>query len=417
MNRPILAGIRVLDLTRFIAGPLCCQILGDMGADVVKVETLEGEAIRHYGPFEKDGRSIYSNIFNRNKRALSLDPRSSTGRGILRELAAKADLIIENFRPGVIDRMGLGFDDLKAFNPGASLISISGFGQTGSNRDRALFDAIAQAETGLMSLTGDPDGPPSVTGTFVADHVAGFHAVIAALAALRVRDGQGIGQHVDVAAFDAMYTSMGIRGVWASFSDEAPGRNGARDVLSSPTDAYRCSDEYIYIQAGTNALFKPFAEVMGMPELAEDDRFTDTEDRVRNVEALTELIEAWTATRTRDTVSRELRAAGIPHGPVNTPEQAARSPQVTERGLLQTTDHPVSGPLTVYGPAIQFSSTPMSIDLAPPLIGEHTREVLEQDLGWSEQAIDAAFARGAIGAVDAHHRDSEDEPQAGSRTR
>lgn len=396
MNTSILAGIRVLDLSRFIAGPLCCQMLGDMGAEVIKVEGLEGEAIRQNGPFERDGRSVYSSIFNRNKRAIALDPRSEAGREILRDLASRADLIVENFRPGVIDKMGLGFDALQALNPRASLISVSGFGQTGVNRDRALFDAIAQAETGLMSLTGDPDGAPSVAGSFVVDHIAGYHAVMASLAALRVRDERGHGQHVDVAAFDAMYTAMGIRGVWAAFSDEVPTRNGARDVLSSPTDAFLCSDGFMYIQAGTNTLFQRFAVVMGQAALGTDERFADTADRVHNVDELTALIEEWTSTRTRDEVASALRDAGIPHGPVNTPAQAARSPQVVDRELLRTVEHPVSGPLTVYGHALRFSETPLSIDLAPPLVGEHTREILGE-IGWSAERLDEAIEQGVIG--------------------
>ena len=395
MSSHILKGIRVLDLSRFIAGPLCCQMLGDMGAEVIKVEGLEGEAIRQNRPFERDGRSVYSSIFNRNKRAIALDPRSDIGRRILRELAERADLIVENFRPGVIDEMGLGFDVLAQLNPRCSLISVSGFGQTGANRDRALFDAIAQAETGLMSLTGDPGGSPAVAGTFVVDHIAGYHAVIASLAALRVRDERGHGQHVDVAAFDAMYTSMGIRGVWAAFDDGVPSRNGARDVLSSPTDAYRCSDGFIYIQAGTNTLFRRFAAVMGRPELATDDRFVDTADRVQHVRALTVLIEDWTAQRPRDEVASALREAGIPHGAVNTPSQAATSAQVVDRELLRTVEHPVSGPLTVYGHALRFSETPLSIDLAPPLVGEHTREILGE-LGWDDRSLTEAVRAGAV---------------------
>lgn len=398
MNTSILSGIQVLDLSRFIAGPLCCQMLGDMGADVIEIETIEGEAIRHNRPLERDGRSVYSNIFNRNKRGLSLDPRSETGRDILQDLASRADLIVENFRPGVIDKMGLGFEDLQKLNPRASLISISGFGQSGGNRDRALFDAIAQAETGLMSLTGNADGAPSVSGSFVVDHIAAYHAVMAAMAALRVRDEHGNGQHVDVAAFDAMYTSMGIRGVWAAFSDDVPSRNGARDVLSSPTDAYRCSDGYMYIQAGTNSLFPKFAAVIGAPELAWDVRYRDTADRVNNVEALTRAIEEWTSARTCDEVGAELRAAGIPHGTVNTPAQAARSTQVIDRELLRTIEHPVSGPLTVYGHAMRFSSTPLSINLAPPLVGEHTREILTNTLGWSDESISRALKEKTIGS-------------------
>ncbi len=391
----ILSGVRVLDLSRFIAGPLCCQMLGDMDAEIIKVESLDGEAIRSNAPFDGD-RSVYSNIFNRNKRSISLNARTQGGRQILRQLAVWADVIVENYRPGVIDKMGLGFDELKDFAPGTSLISISGFGQTGPNRDRALFDATAQAETGLMSLTGSPETGPSVAGTFVVDHIAGFHGVIAVLAALRHRDATGVAQHVDVAAFDAMFTSMGIRGIWAALEGSVPGRNGARDVLSSPTDAFPCTDGYMYIQAGTTSLFQRLAMTIGREDVVNDQRFLSMRSRMENADTLTEMVTDWTKTRSRAQVEGALRIAGIPHGAVAEMSEVVTSAQVVQRGLVTTVEHPQSGTLTVFGPAMKFSETPCQIKSAPPLIGEHTAEILADTLGFSLEEISALVDAGAI---------------------
>lgn len=382
----ILDGVRILDLSRFIAGPLCCQMLGDMGAAIIKVETLEGEAIRHNAPLDND-RSVYSNIFNRNKRSISLNPRSTGGRMVLKDLAKTCDVVVENFRPGVINDMGLGFDELQKMNPKTSLISISGFGQTGPNRDRALFDATGQAETGLMSLTGDADGSPAVAGTFVVDHIAGYHAVMAVLGVLRHAESSGMGQHVDVAAFDAMFASMGIRGIWAGIGGDVPGRNGAQDVLSSPTDAFPCSDGYIYIQAGTSATFKLLSRAIGRPELADDPRFSSMRDRMLNADAATEIVTGWTSRQTVAEATEAMRAFGVPYGEVAELKNVVRSKQVLERGLIKTVNHPVSGELTVYAPTIRFGASPLQIQLPPPLVGEHTIDILRRDLQYSTKKI------------------------------
>ena len=238
MSSPPLEGIKVLDMARYIAGPFCSMMLGDMGADVVKVERPGGEDTRHLQP-SRDGHSVYTMLYNRNKRAITINPRSDRGRELLVELAKWADVVVENYRPGTMEKMGLGYEQLHEINPRVILTSISGFGQTGPLRDRALFDAIGQAMAGVMSLTGSPDGPPTMTGTYTADHTTGLYAALGTVLALRERDRTGEGQHVDVALLDAMYSAIGVAASAYLNTGEVMGRTGNRDSLAAPGNTFR----------------------------------------------------------------------------------------------------------------------------------------------------------------------------------
>ncbi len=290
--------MRVLDLSRFIAGPICAQILGDMGADVVKVERPGGEDARFQGPF-LDGESLYPMAYNRNKAGITLDTRHPDAGPLLERLIAWADVLVENYRPGTLDAMGIGWDRLHEAYPRLILTSLSGFGQTGPLAHRALFDPIAQAASGLMSLTGQPDGPPALSGTYIADHVAGLYGAIGTLVSLIARGQTGTGQRVDVASLDALVSCMGTRPMASLLLGEAPRRAGARDPYSAPANVFPASDGHVYIHGGTDSLFPRLCAAIGRPQLLADARFGSIAARLASVDAIELEVAAWTISRTR----------------------------------------------------------------------------------------------------------------------
>lgn len=390
-----LDGIRVIDLSRFIAGPLCCQILGDMGAEVIKVERPGGEDARRHIPFY-NGHSVYTMIYNRNKHGVTLDTRHPEAIEILERLIADADIVVENYRPGTMEAMGLGYQRLKELNPRVILTSISGFGQTGPNRDRALFDAIAQAESGLMSRTGGADDPPMLTGTFIADYTAGFHGVMGTLLALQARARTGEGQHVDVACFDAMFSTLSTHlSAAAMFGTEAP-RTGSRDQITVPANVYPTADGYVYLHAGTNPMFPRLCTAMGRPELAGEQRFIDQTARLANVEELDEIVGAWTSRLTSDELAAELTTAGVPYGKVAGIRDAVASPQVKAREMMIDIEHPTVGTVTVPGITIKLSATPGTVRKPPPTVGEDTDAVFSRLLGFDEAKLARLRADGVV---------------------
>lgn len=385
-TRGALDGIRVIDLSRFIAGPLCCQILGDMGAEVIKVERPGGEDARRHIPFFH-GESVYTMIYNRNKHGVTLDTRNPVAIGILEELISGADVVVENYRPGTMEAMGLGYERLRELNPRVILTSISGFGQTGPNRDRALFDAIAQAESGLMSRTGGPDDPPMLTGTFIADYTAGFHGAMGTLLALQARERTGEGQHVDVACFDAMFSTLSTHlSAAAMFGTEAP-RTGSRDQITVPANVYPTADGFIYLHAGTNPMFPRLCAAMGRPELAAEERFIDQTARLANVEQIDEIVEVWTRSLSTESIEAALSDAGVPYGRVSGVAEAVASPQVAAREMMIDIEHPTVGTVTVPGIPIKLSATPGTVRKAPPLVGEDTDEVFARLLGYDAERM------------------------------
>ena len=306
-----LAGVRVLDLSRFIAGPICAQILGDMGAEVIKVERPGGEDARFQGPFV-DGESLYPIAYNRNKASITLDTRHGDAPPILERLVGWADVLVENYRPGTLAAMGFGWPRLHAAWPRLILTSLSGFGQTGPLAERALFDPIAQAASGLMSLTGDPDGPPTLVGTYIADHVAGLYGAIGTLVALIARGTSGSGQRVDVASLDALVSCLGTNPMASLMLGAEPGRQASRDRYSAPANVFPASDGHVYLHGGTDELFPRLCATIGRPELAQDQRFADIAHRLANVEPLEAEIAAWTAVHTRAEIEDALAVAGVP---------------------------------------------------------------------------------------------------------
>jgi crotonobetainyl-CoA:carnitine CoA-transferase CaiB-like acyl-CoA transferase len=381
-----LDGLRVLDLSRFIAGPFCAQMLGDMGAEVIKVERPGGEDARHHAPFYK-GASVYTMIFNRNKRAVTLNTRHPEAQGMLEALIRVSDVLVE---------MGFGYERLHQLNPGLVITSISGFGQTGPLAKRALFDAIAQAMSGLMSLTGKDE--PTLTGTFIADYVAGLHGVIGTVLALYHRQRTGNGQVVDVASLDAMFSCLSTYPAAAAMlgEDAMPKRFGSRDPLTGPANVFHARDGYLYLHAGTNPLFPRLCKAMGRADLADDPRFASVPGRMACIEEIEAAVQAWIGSGTIEDAGEKLTAAGIPWGPVNTIPDVIASPQIAARDMMVEIEHPVLGLLKLPGIPVKLAATPGSVRKPPPLVGEDTDAVYRELLGLNAGEIERLRTEGAI---------------------
>ena len=390
-----LDGIRVLDLSRFIAGPLCGQLLGDMGAEVIKVERPRGEDAREQGVRFK-GESLYTMAFNRNKFGVTLDTRHPRAAEILARLIRVSDVLIENYRPGTLETMGLGQARLDELNPRLVVTSLSGFGQTGPLSGRALFDPIAQAMSGLMALTGDPEGAPVLTGTYIADHLAGLYGVIGTLLALRARERTGAGQMIDIASLDSVFSCLGTRPLEIAMLGLTPVRRGSRDPFSSPANVFRASDGYLYVHGGTDPLFPKLCAVIGRPDLVLDERFRDVAGRMRAAEELETSVSAWMASRTVVEASRALSEAGIPFGPVATVADAVGSDQIAAREMLVEIEHPTLGPVIVTGIPVKLSATPGTVRKAPPQVGEDNERIYGAVLGMSAVEIAELRSSGVI---------------------
>ncbi|MFB9836939.1 CaiB/BaiF CoA transferase family protein [Actinoallomurus acaciae] len=390
-----LSGIRVLDLSRFIAGPLCCQMLGDMGADVIKVERPGGEDGRKHRPFYQ-GHSLYTIAYNRNKRAITLNTRHPEAAHLLGRLIEGSDVVVENFRPGTMAKMGWPYERIRERSPRTVLVSLSGFGQRGPNRDRALFDAIAQAASGLMSVTGRPEDDPTMTGTFVADYVSAFHGVIGTLLALHARTRTGHGQHVDIAALDALMTCLSTQVVNHANLGLPAERSGSRDQITVPANAYPAADGHVYLHGGTDALFPRLCAAMDRPELAGDERFRDQRARWKNVAAADAIVRGWTLTHTCAELGERLGAAGVPYSKVCTVAEAVESEQVAARDMLVEVTHAEAGPLRLPGIPIKLSDTPGSVRLPPPPVGADNDGVYAGLLGLPAEELARLRADGAI---------------------
>jgi crotonobetainyl-CoA:carnitine CoA-transferase CaiB-like acyl-CoA transferase len=388
-----LDGVTILDLSRFIAGPFCAQMLGDMGAKVIKVERPGGEDARHHQPFFK-GASIYTMIFNRNKYAITLNTRHKAAKEILESLIGQSDVLVENFRPGTLAEMGFGYERLRELNPRLIVTSISGFGQTGPLAQRALFDAIAQAMSGLMSLTGR--GEPTLTGTFIADYVAGLHGVIGTLLALQRRERSGQGQVVDVASLDALFTCLSTYPSAFAMLGETPTRFGSRDPLTGPANIFKASDGYLYLHAGTNPLFPRLCEAIGRPDLADNPDYRHVRGRMRNIETLEAIVGEWIGARSLEEVGSVLTKAGIPWGPVSTIADVVSSPQIAAREMMLDVEHPSLGALKLPGIPVKLSESPGELRKAPPLVGEDNERIYGEMLGFTQERIAELKADGAI---------------------
>jgi formyl-CoA transferase len=391
-----LDGVRVVDLTRVLAGPYCTMMLADMGADVIKVEMPgRGDDSRAWGPPWAGTESAYYLSANRNKRSITLNFRTEGGRRVLLDLVRRADVFIENFIPGSLDRLGLGYEDLKKVNPGLVYCSVSGYGYDGPYATRPGYDFIAQAEGGIMSVTGEPEGPPMKVGVAIADITTGMFAAAAILAALRHRDRTGQGQRVEVSLLESVVGWLANVAMNYLVSGELPRRYGNAHPNVVPYQAFATSDGWVAIGVGNDAQFRRFCDVIGRPELADDPRFKTNSDRVINRDVLIPILEEIFKTRTTDEWIEALTAAELPCGPINTLDRVFRHPQVLHRRMVEEIDHPTAGRIKLVGIPYKFSATPLSIRRHPPTLGEHTEEVL-RELGYSEAEVAALRAEGAI---------------------
>src|SRR6266545_5886012 len=379
-----LHGIRVLDLSRVLAGPYCTMVLGDLGADVIKVESPEGDETRGWGPpfaGEARGESAYYLCVNRNKRSIVVDFKTEDGRATLHELIKHSDVLLENFRPGTLGRFSLDFESASAINPNLIYCSISGFGQTGPLRDKPGYDFMIQAMGGLMSITGEPDGEPMKVGVAVADLFAGQNAVIAILAALQVRTHTGNGQHLDISLFDSQLGMLANVASNFLISGNLPGRYGNAHANIVPYQSFQASDAWFIVAVGNDKQFEKLCEVIGTLELGSDARFALNSERVKNRDDLLSILKSIFLTRTVGEWLTVLEAASIPCGPINTLDKVFAMPQVRAREMLIEMDHSTIGKLPLVGSPLKFSATPVDYKLPPPRLGEHTEQILKELFG------------------------------------
>ena len=396
MNQAPLSGLRVLDLSRVLSGPYCTALLADLGAEVIKIETPgRGDDSRHFGPFT-GGASIYFALINRNKKSVALNLKDPRAKEIVHRLAEKSDVVVENFRPGVAARLGMDYETLLRRNPRLVYLSISGFGQDGPHAGWAAYDLIIQAMSGIMSVTGEPEGPPTALGESLGDLWTGLMGSWAVLAALQARARTGQGERIDLAMFDALMSMQmtGLANLLAS--GKAPPRVGNRHPVTTPVNTYRCSNGLVALVVTSDAQFKALCGVMGRAELATDARFLKNLDRFTNEAALRAAIEDWSGRLDVDDVVGRCHAAEIPAGPVWDLAQAAGSAQAAVRGLLRSVPHPVFGELKVVPQPAKFSRSGNVEPKREPALGEHTGEILEGLLGLTREEIEALRRAGAI---------------------
>ena len=383
-----LAGVRVLDLTRILAGPLCTMTLGDMGADVIKVEPPgAGDDTRSWGPPFAEGESAYYLGVNRNKRSITLNMAVKSGQEVLAGLIKKSDVLVENFKVGTLEKWGFGNDWLEANAPRVIRCSITGYGATGPKAGLPGYDFILQAESGLMGITGEADGTPMKYGVAIVDICTGMLACNSILAALNARHTTRRGQHVEVSLFDTGLAMLANVAANHLVSGKDAGRFGNGHPNIVPYTAYPTRDDMIAVAVGNDTQFGKFAAALGQPKWATDPRFTKNPDRIANRDALDALIKTELQREGADFWIGKLMAAGIPCGRINSVAQALAAPHALAREMVTTVEHPTAGKVKMLGMPYRFSDTPASIRRAPPLLGQHTEAVLREELGFSDTRI------------------------------
>jgi CoA:oxalate CoA-transferase len=390
----MLSDIKVLDLTTFLSGPFCTMTLSDMGADVVKIETPKGCATRQTPPFIH-GQSAYFMSLNRGKKSITLNLKSDRGKKIFLQLAASADVLVENFRPGVMDRLGFDYKTVSGINPRIVYASISGFGNTGPFREKGAYDMVIQGYGGIMSITGSPGGEPVRVGYSVSDLTAGLYGALAITGALRVRDKEGKGQYLDVSMFDCQVAFMENAIARYFATGEIPGPLGNRHPSIAPFQAFKSTTGYFTLTASTDEQFGNLCDAVGVPDAKSDKRLLTKRDRVKNVTLINELFGKIFAEKPKEYWIELLERHKIPCGPINNVKEVVESPQVQARGMIVELDHAVAGRIKMAGSPIKASLTPPSVQSAPPLLGQDTKSVLAR-LGYSPEEIEAFAAEGDI---------------------
>ncbi len=389
-----LDGITVLDFSRAMAGPFCTMLLGDLGADVIKVEPEKGDDTRAWAPPEMSGISSYFMSTNRNKKSIALDLRKGETGEVIRRLAKRSDVVIENFRPGVADKLGVGHSALSGYNSRLIYCSISGFGQTGPYRERSGFDLTVLAMSGLMSLTGEEGRPPVKFGVPITDIISGLFAAVSVTSALYSRQKDGRGQYIDMSMLDANMLTLTHQATAYFASGENPSRLGSAHPSIAPYQVYETSDGYVSVAVGSEKLWKEFCEGMGMKDLMEDARLRTNPLRVRNRLHLNSKLEPAFARLTTSEAMSKLERAGVPAAPINRISDVVADPQVMARNMIVDIAHPVYGKVRSIGSPFSHSGKPGGIRLAPPLLGEHTRQLLGE-LGFTGKEISGMIERKA----------------------
>jgi crotonobetainyl-CoA:carnitine CoA-transferase CaiB-like acyl-CoA transferase len=385
-----LAGVTVLDFTRVLSGPYCTMLLGDMGARVIKVEQPgRGDDTRAWGPPFVSGESAYFLSINRNKESLTLDLKSPAARRIVESLLERADVLVENFRPGTMERLGLSYDALATRYPRLVYCSISGFGQTGPRRNEPGYDAVMQGEAGLMSITGSADGPPFRLGVAISDIVTGMFAAHGITLALLARVRTERGQQVDIGMMDATAALLTYQAGIYFATGTTPGRMGNRHPTIVPYETFQASDGDFVVAVGNDVQWRRFCGIVGLDSLASDERFATNRARVVHYKELRPLLADALLTRARQEWVEKLKAAGVPCGSVRAVSEALEDPQLDARGMVKTIEHVSAGAIRLLGVPIKLSETPGAVRMAPPALGQHTDQILRQDCGLSVADVES----------------------------
>ncbi len=388
VNNQPLRGIRVLDLSRILAGPYCTMMLGDLGAEIIKVEQPRvGDGTRQWGPPFKGGESAYFICINRNKKSITVNLKHPRGIKIIKQLVKKSDVLVENFRYGTMDKLGLDYETLKKINPKLIYCTISAFGTTGPYRELPGYDFLVQAMGGIMSITGEPDGPPMKVGVAIIDVTAALYATSAILAALFYREKTGEGQKVETSLIEAQVAWLINVGSNYLVSGEVPKRYGNAHPNIVPYQVFKVKDGYVALAIGNDLQWKKFCELAGVKELAENPKFETNPKRVENRKELIKILDKLMLEKRGKEWIKLCRDNGIPCGPINTIDKVFNDPQVLNRGMVVEVDHPTAGKIKLAGIPMKFSRTPAFVKSPPPLLGEHTNEVLSNLLGYSKEEI------------------------------
>ncbi len=395
MDKP-LSGLKVIDLSRFIAGPYCTMKLGDMGAEVIKVETPgKGDDSRELGPPFLEGESAYYLSFNRNKKSITLNLREEKAKEILRQLIADADIFVENFRIGVTEKMGLTYEDVRKIKEDIIYCSITGYGHNSPYREKPSFDVMIQGEAGLMSITGFPDGPPQRLGVAIADILGGFHAVEGILLALLVKNKTGKGQFIDVSLMDSIIAILTYQAGNYLATGETPQRVGNRHPMITPYESFETADGYVIFAVGNQRLWESFVKALGREELNSDPRFADIQSRNQHSAELKAIIEEITRQEKTEKWVAVMEEAGVPCGRIRTIDQVLTDPHVAVREMVVEMEHPLAGMIKLIGVPTKLSLTPGAVTLPPPTLGQHTEEILNA-LGYSKNEIAEMQEQGVI---------------------
>ena len=393
-----LQNIRVIDLSRIVVGPYCSMVLGDMGADVIKIEMPEtGDETRMWGPPFAGGESAYFISLNRNKRSLTLNLKTEKGKNILRRLIADADVLVENFRLGTLDKLGFGYDVIKELNPRMIYCSITGFGKTGPYASEAGVDIVVAAEAGLIGITGEQNGPPAKVGVAITDILTALFAQGAIANALYHREKTGKGQCIDLSLFESQVATLFNMSSNYLISGAVPRRWGLAHASIVPYQGFKTSDGvYILVAVTSEKMWENFCRAIDRPELASNPEFDSNEKRVIHREKLTPMLEALFAGQTADDWLHRLKAVKIPCGRVNTMDRVFNHPQIDPLDMVVEVDHPTAEKIKLVGIPVKYSETPGSIRLPPPLLGQHTQEILTSLLGYTDTDIAALRAEGVV---------------------